>query len=213
MRITFISLFISFSLLLFSQNDSGWSLVKQQKGIDVYVKKIPESPINAVKAAKIINCSLASAVAVLLDVANHHKWMYQCKIAEVVNRVNDSTWFYYAHTSTPWPVLNRDYVSKIVIKKNDANSISIIGMGAPDYLPEKEDVIRLPYSVSEWKFTTIGPKKIYAELYLSIDVGGTVPAWLLNLFISRGPYQTILNFSNRVHDKKYQNTTLPYYIK
>ena len=201
-------LFFSFQSL-FSQDDDGWKLVKQQKGIDVYVKPIPETPVNAIKATKIVHCNIASAIALLLDVENHTKWMYQCKKAKVVKKVNDSTWYYYAQSDTPWPVLDRDYISKIVIKRNSKNSISVVGRGIPDFLPEVKDVVRLPYSYSEWRFTSLEPDKIYAELLLSVDVGGSVPAWLLNLFASRGPYQTMLNFSIRVHDKKYQNATLP----
>ncbi len=207
MRASFLFLFIFSSLSLFSQidNDDGWKLVKQQKGINVYVKPIPQTPVNAIKATKIVNCSLASAVALLLDVDCHTEWMYQCKKAKVVKKVNDSTWYYYAQSDTPWPVLDRDYVSKIELKRNSKNSVSIVGHGIPDYLPEVKDVVRLPYSFSEWRFTSLEPNKIYAELFLSVDVGGSVPPWLLNLFATRGPYQTMLNFSIRVHDKKYKN--------
>ncbi len=213
MRASFLFLIFFSSAMLFSQSDEKWRLVKQQKGIDVYVKSIPQSPVNAVKATKIVNCSLASAVATLLDVPNHHKWMYQCKMAKIVKKVNDSTWYYYAQSSTPWPVLDRDYISKIVLTKSEPNSISIIGTGIPDFIPEEKDIIRLPYSVSEWKFTMLEPNKIYCELYLSVDVGGSVPPWLLNLFVSRGPYLTLLNFSIMVQNKKYQKATLPEYLK
>jgi len=213
MRIPFIVFFIFLSGLLFSQDDNGWKIVKQQKGIDIYVKPIPESPINAVKATKIIDCSIATAVEALLDVSNHSHWMFQCKNAKVIKKVNDTTWYYYAQSDTPWPVLDRDYVSKIVVKRNSSNSISVIGVGVPDYIPEKEDIVRLPYSVSEWKFTSLGPNKIYSELILSVDAGGSVPPWLLNLFISKGPYQTMLNFSKIVHNKKYAKATMLEFLK
>lgn len=213
MRTSIIFFFFFSSGLLFSQSDEGWKLVKQQKGIDVYVKSIPESPLNAVKATTTLDCPIASAVAVILDVSNHPRWMYQCKNAKVLGKANDSTWYYYAQSSTPWPVLDRDYVAKIVARKTGNNRISIVGKGIPGYLPEKKDIIRLPYSRSEWKFTSIGTDKIYVELYLSVDIGGSVPPWLLNLFISRGPFQTMLNFSMMVHDKKYREASLPACLK
>ena len=213
MRISFFFLFFFSSGLLFSQSDEGWKLVKQQKGIDVYVKSIPESPLNAVKATTTLDCPIASAVVAILDVSNHTKWMYQCKNARLLKMINDSSWYYYAQSKTPWPVQDRDYVSKIVARKCSNNSISVKGEGIPDYLPEKKDIIRLPYSRSEWKFTALEPDKVYVELYLSVDVGGSVPPWLLNLFISRGPFQTMLNFSIMVHDKKYQDATLPACLK
>jgi len=213
MRIYFFFFFFFSSTLLFSQSDEGWKLVKQQKGIDVYVKSISESPLNAVKATTTLNCSVASAVATVLDVSSHPKWIYQCKHVKVLKMTSDSTWYYYAQSSTPWPVLDRDYVAKVVVRKSNNNSIIINGYGVPDYVPEKKDIIRLPYSVSEWKFTSLEPDKVYVQLFLSVDIGGVVPPWLLNLFISRGPYQTILNYSVMVHDKKYRDATLPIYLK
>ncbi len=213
MRISFFFFFFFSSWLLFSQSEEGWKLVKQQKGIDVYVKSISKSPVNAVKATTTLDCSMASAIEAILDVSNHTKWMYQCKNAKVLSVDNDSTWYYYAQSRTPWPVLDRDYVSKIVARKNSSNSIIIHGFGVPDYIPEKKDIIRLPYSESEWKFTSLGSNQVYVELYLSVDVGGTVPPWLLNLFISRGPYQTMLNFSIMVHNKKYYDASLPAFLK
>ena len=207
---------LSFYLLLLpvflvSQTENKWKLIKQQKGIDVYVKTISESPVNAVKATMVIDRPVASALAVILDVENHPSWMYQCNKAEVLQQISDSLWYYYAQTKTPWPAYDRDYVSKIVMHRHD-NTIEITGNGVPDFIPEKPNYVRLPFSFSQWKFTPVGKNKTFVELELSVDVGGSVPPWIINLFISRGPYQTLLNFSIMIHNKKYVNTSLPDFI-
>jgi hypothetical protein len=213
MRIPFFFIFlIILPFLLFGQKENEWKLIKQQKGIDVYSKTIKQSPIKAVKATKLVNCSLASAVAVILDVDSHTKWMYQSKNARILKMVNDTTWYYYAQSDTPWPAYDRDYVSIITITRNPDGSISVSGKGIPDYIPEKENIVRLPYSESLWKFTAVNENNTFVELYLSVDVGGTIPPWIINLFISKGPYQTLLNFSIIVHDKKYQNSRLPDFL-
>jgi len=197
--------------LLVSQTEDEWKLVKQQKGIDVYVKTVPQSPVNAVKATMVVNCPIASAVAVILDVENHSKWMYQSKNAEVLQKISDTSWYYYAQTKAPWPAYDRDYVSRIVLHKV-GNAMEVTGNGIPDYIPEKKDYVRLPYSYSQWKFTPHGNNKTFVELKLSVDVGGNLPPWIINLFISRGPYQTLLNFSIMVHDKKYRNANFSDFV-
>ena len=202
-----LSIFVLTSFLT-AQEEDGWKLVRQQKGIDVYVKTVKESPIKAVKATKLIDCPIATAVAVILDVDNHTKWMYQSKQAQIIKIINDTSWYYYAQSDTPWPVYDRDYVSKIYIARNPDNSISVKGKGIPDYLPEKENIVRLPLSESEWRFTPIEGDKTFVELYLTVDAGGSIPPWIINLFVSRGPYQTLLNFSIMVHKKKYQDATI-----
>ena len=213
MKLSFLfPLVLFYPLLLLSQNEEEWKLIRQQKGIDVYVKTIKESPLKAVKATKLINCNVAAAVAVILDVDNHTKWMYQSKNACILQKINDTSWYYYAQSDTPWPAYDRDYVSKITITRNTDKSICVTGKGIPDFIPEKENIVRLPFSESEWRFTSIDGDKTYVELYLSVDVGGSIPPWIINLFISRGPYQTLLNFSIMVHGKKYRNAKLTSFL-
>ena len=68
MRITLLFIYFSFiPLVLLSQEEKGWKLVKQQRGIDVYVKSVPESPINAVKASVVVDCPISIAYAVVID--------------------------------------------------------------------------------------------------------------------------------------------------
>lgn len=213
MRITLLFIYFSFIPLIFlSQEENEWRLVKQQRGIDVYVKSVPESPINAVKASVVVDCSIGIAYAVVVDAKNHPLWMYQCKNAKILNIISDTSWYYYAQSKTPWPVADRDFASYTYVRKNGENSIIVIGKGVPDYVPQKDGCIRLPFSFSEWKLTSLPSGKTYAELFLSVDVGGTVPPWLLNLFISRGPYQTLVNYSVMVHNKKYRNAKLPAFL-
>ena len=213
MRITLLFIYFSIiPLILLSQEEKEWRLVKQQRGIDVYVKSVPESPINAVKASVVVDCSIGIAYAVVVDAKNHPLWMYQYKQAKILNNISDTSWYYYAQSKTPWPVVDRDFVSFTYVTKSGENSISIIGKGVPDYIPQRDDCIRLPFSFSEWKLTSLPSGKTYAELYLSVDVGGTVPPWLLNLFISRGPYQTLVNYSVMVHNKKYRDAKLPTFL-
>jgi len=213
MRITLLFIYFSFiPLILLSQEEKEWKLVKQQRGIDVYVKSVPESPVNAVKASVVVDCSISIAYAVVVDAKNHPLWMYQCKQAKILNKISDTSWYYYGQSKTPWPVADRDFASYTYVSKNGENSIIVIGKGVPDYVPQRDGYIRLPFAFSEWKLTSLASGKTYAELFLTVDVGGIVPPWLLNLFISRGPYQTLYNFSRVVHNKKYCHAKLPAFL-
>lgn len=211
MRIPFLFLYFTLMpLFLFSDGDGDmeWKLVKQQKGISVYIRSVPETPINAIKATTTVNCEMATALAVILDAENHSNWMYQSKTAEVIEQISDTSWYYYAQTRTPWPAFDRDFVSKISVHRNNDKSISVIGVGIPDHIPEKENIVRLPYSLSEWRFTSLRPGTTCVELYLSVDIGGNLPTWIINMFITRGPSQTLINFSAEVKKEKYRNVNM-----
>jgi hypothetical protein len=41
-----------------------------------------------------------------------------------------------------------------------------------------------------WNVTTISSKIIHLEYILAVNPGGSVPAWILNIFATRGPMET-----------------------
>ena len=44
----------------------------------------------------------------------------------------------------------------------------------------------------------------------TFDLGGDLPAWLVNTSIHRGPYETIQGMSRFVKKRKYRTAKLPY---
>ncbi len=198
--------FILFLLFFFYQGNGqqagrSWEMVKDQKGIKVYTSKKSNTPLKRVKVSAIIDAPLGVVYSVLTDVANHHKWMYQVYHSEILKKVNDTAWYYYAISNSPWPVDDRDYVSFTKVKIDSINgNIAVTSRGVPDYIPQMEGIVRLPYSYSQWIFKALDKDHTYAELKIEVDIGGKVPAWLLNMFITRGPYFTMMRFSKQVKE-------------
>jgi len=48
---------------------------------------------------------------------------------------------------------------------------------------------------------------------LLIDLGGDIPAWLVNMAIDKGPYYTLLNMSKVVKTSRYKDTYLNYIME
>ena len=62
-----------------------------------------------------------------------------------------------------------------------------------DYqFPANEDLVRVPYSMGVWNVTMLG-NSVKIVYTLTIDPGGSVPSWLLNMAIAEGPYQSFSN--------------------
>ena len=55
---------------------------------------------------------------------------------------------------------------------------------------KKEGVVRVPSSAVAWRVTPTSPTEIKIEYEATLDPGGSVPAWVTNLFITKGPYET-----------------------
>jgi hypothetical protein len=88
--------------------------------------------------------------------------------------------------------------------------VTSIGIGQSDLIPEVEDFVRIPTIYSSWTFTPKGSGNIMVEFVLKMDVGGNVPAWLVNLTISKGPFITMNNMSHELEKPEYKNAKVCY---
>ena len=48
----------------------------------------------------------------------------------------------------------------------------------------------MKFSHVQWKLFAISAKLIRIEYTIQVDPGGSIPAWVLNLFSTKGPFET-----------------------
>ena len=63
----------------------------------------------------------------------------------------------------------------------------------PDYIPEKKNYIRLKEAEGFWQIKEIEENKISLIYQYYGEPGGSLPAWLVNMFIVDGPMDTLTN--------------------
>jgi hypothetical protein len=138
---------------------------------------------------------------ILLDVNNYPNWVYATRTSNVVKKVSENEVIYYAEVGTPWPASNRDYYADMKITFNPANhSMNVVSIGMKDYLPEKKDLVRVPMSKGYWMVTTQSDRKIHLQYILQIDPGGSIPAWILNSFVTKAPVETFSKLKKKMED-------------
>jgi hypothetical protein len=110
------------------------------------------------------------------------------QLAAVLRDVNNYTnWVYATRSST------------LVI--NPANqSMNVVSVGMKDYQPEKKDLVRVPVSKGYWTVTTQSDRKIHLQYILQIDPGGSIPAWILNSFVTKAPIETFSKLKKKMED-------------
>src|SRR4030095_2264754 len=191
MRTIFFSV-ILLCLYKFSAADStDWVLQKNENGIAVYTRYAEGSHIKEVKVVNEVTSSLSALVALLLDVKNYPNWIYACSEASVLKEINNHEQYQYQVTDVPWPVSDRDMASHFKIHQDSITKIvTVTNKGEPDYIPPKEDRVRVPHFQSNYKFTPLTNGKVKVEFELYVDPGGTVPDWLINANIVTAPYKT-----------------------
>jgi hypothetical protein len=197
--------------LSYAQTQSTWKFQGEKDGIKFYTREVPNSKIKAIKLESIFQAPLNQVVGVLLDIKSSPEWAYKTKSATVLKQVSPTEVYYYTELSMPWPVTNRDFVGHLIATQNpDTKVVTIDGPVVADYVPKKKDMVRIEKSVGKWVLIPINDRETKIEYSLQVDPGGNAPAWLVNIFSSEGPTQSLKNLRAQLKKPEHKNTPLPF---
>ena len=192
-------------LLLFSAKawaqvpaDAKWQLVKEGKGIKVYSAPAP-SGLKYVKVDAVLKGSINKVSKVFRDVSQQKAWVYGTKKSYLIKKIDDNHLLYYNETALPWPVSNRDIAARMELKEDPVQHTLIITQeDVPNAVPKHKGIVRVSHMEGNWYFRETGNGELHAEYYLDIDPGGSLPNWVVNMFIAKGPYQTFVRLQKMI---------------
>jgi len=203
--ITFI--IIIYTLVCFDvKSQSKWDIVKQTDDITVFTRKSLNSKFKEVKISMTIKCTMNELVAALEDVDAHKDWVPYTIDSKIVKKDSDSEFYYYVSSDFPFPAKDRDVViyyereqaadSKVVITRSEA---------APEVLPKSDGFVRVPVFSSTYVLTPKDNGIINIEYLLKVSPGGKIPAWIINLGVTKGPIKTMESLIKLIASGKYAN--------
>jgi hypothetical protein len=189
-RISFLLFFFNaFALAAFGQSD--WKQTKNKDGIAVYLSDVKNSKYKSIKVECTFEGDYDKLLSVLKDVANHKDWVYNNKSASLLKTVSPIEFYYYTETSLSWPMDNRDAVMHTIITRDNGDRFLRLNSTAePSYSPEKSGKVRVKSSNVTWYVTRPTPTTIHIVYTLQADPGGSIPAWMVNSFVDKGPYES-----------------------
>ena len=171
-------------------------LSKDKDGIRVYESDTKNSDFKSIKVECTLPGDYDKFMFVLNDVPHYKDWVYRTKNSYIIRRISPDEFYYYTETSLPWPLSNRDAVFH---SKTDRDSsgryLNIKTTTEPSLIAEKSGKVRVPYSSISWYLTRPSAKMIHVIYVLEINPGGYLPAWLVNMFADKGPYESFRRLS------------------
>jgi hypothetical protein len=136
---------------------------------------------------------------ILLDVNHYKDWSYATKKSILIKQLGPGKLIYYTEIEVPWPATNRCFYANFEMKENTAaHSVQVISENLPDYGSVSSDLMKVPFTKGVWNITTISKEKIHVDYVLELNPGGSLPAWVLNLFSTKGPLETFENIKKKV---------------
>ena len=183
---------IAYINLLPSTNES-WELKKDQDSIKVYIRNVDDNTKEYL-AETIINSDIDKIFKTITDFDNSYRWMYKLNSSKILEK-SDTLMYVYFVVDMNWPLKNRDLISDAVITQNE-NKIRIVMNSYPDYMPEKEKLIRIKQSRSIWNLEKIDDEYTKVALQSYAIVEG-IPTFIMDLFILDSPMYSMTQLRNK----------------
>lgn len=174
----------------------SWKIAKNKNGVKVETRFIDGWSIKQYRATVYIKTTLAKAVDAYRDPVKRKQFMKRSVSVSNLKEVSKNEIITYNHGNAPWPVADRDNITRSIFSKPTPNQVKVSMKSLPDYIPHKKGIVRLPRSEGYWLFTDQGDGTVKVVQQSVADLGGSVPDWLVNSTIVEGPYDTLLAMKN-----------------
>ncbi len=205
-------LFLSIlTLLLFSLNSYSqtWKLRTDEAGVKIYTRGIEGSNVQEFKGEVTVKSNISGVLTLIDSVSFYPKWMKNCIFSERLKKVNSSSGYTYYVIKAPWPVSDRDACTFYSVKQDTLTKIVTVTLKAvKDYLPEKSGRVRVPIMNGSWQLIPLekGITKIIYQVHC--DIGGYVPAIIINAYITETPYSNLLSIKKIVESPLYPKVVM-----
>jgi len=192
MKLQFFAFLIFWmSALTIANAQDNWELRRNENGITIYSQR--HDKIVQLHLLTEFNATPAALEAQLQNINNYTNWVYGNKRSGIIKKTNDGGIIYFTEAHLPWPIQDRDLVIELNIKPaTGTEPLTITAKSIDGILPPKKHFIRVPYSLATWRIIPIPGNKIKVDYTFSLDPGGSIPGWLVNMTIAKGPYESFL---------------------
>ena len=205
MRTLFLYIFIVCFYPVLAQ-ENPWVLAQESDDIKVYTRKKIGEKFKELRIITRHQTSLNAIMAAFDDTEAHKEWVYKTPESYTIEKVDSSTLIYYVKSDLPFPVSDRDIVIKYKwVQDPDTKVIVTESVGIVGKVDEDDSIIRVTDFASIYTLTPQPDGWVDIEYYAMMDPAGMLPAWLVNMVVTRGPVKTMDNLFDLLDSGRYDN--------
>jgi len=201
------NLFFGFLLcwVFIGTSQEKWSLKKDTKGIQIYTRSVPNTTFNEYRATTTLNTKINNVLMELLDAPEYFKGCVP-GISYYLREKGKDQHVFYVRKNMPWPIKDRDIVILLSVERIAEDKIKLSLKSLPDGMAQKENTIRIKNLMGHWLLEE-NENKTRVTQQLFVDPEGSLPAFITNSLLVKGPLKTFVELKESV--KKYT----PSYLK
>lgn len=189
--------FLLIGIIGYSQRKPELALDKD--GIKVYLTKFDTTAFKEYRAVMTVNANIDTIVKQLTDVKNLKKWNYKTRKSELLKKTSDTSWIFYMTHHLGWPIQDRDHISKVTLTRNEYERIITI-LPENRLLKEKPGYVRLTNFKGFWYLKKVSDTQTLVVQQIYGNPGGHIPAFMVNMVITKGPFDTFKELRKRVEN-------------
>jgi len=185
---------------LFAQS---WNFVKEKDGIKLYTRKEEaNSALKSFKGVTVLHTQMDKLSAMIGSVKNTSWWDENVRDIQVLSYETEKYIRYYLVYHVPWPLMDRDLCVEALIATDPVTGTrTVTAHPLPNVIPEKPELVRITNYWQRWTLQPLDKNTILVTLEGTVDPGGNIPTWLINMVIVETPLKIIRGIRNRVETK------------
>ncbi len=202
----------------YARDMDEWQANGERKNIRLFIRDYPDSNIPEFKAIVQIPSTMATVLAVLLDVEKSPQWIHQCGEASLLDQPSAFEKIIYQVNEIPL-AKDRDFILRAQLSfAENAESVRIKLETSNDFcLHQQTDIcqrinqskyVRIKHLIGEYHLRQISNKLIEVTWQQFVDPGGKLPSWIIKSQIDNIAFKTLDSLRKQVKQSEYKDAQL-----
>ena len=211
---TFVSkivILITYFTLLSQAICQEWQLEKTKDSVQVYSRDNSNQHNNTaykeILAITSVKASPSALLNLLNDIERAPQWIDNCISVVLLSGKDDKYKLVQSTFSAPWPLNNRDMLTKSLTTIQNQQIIIDI-MDAGQTLPLQKNTVRMTDIQGQWTIKILDEGAIEIRYQGSGNPAGNIPMWLANKVLIDSTFNTFTKLSRLVTEDIYQHAQI-----
>ncbi|MFC2115845.1 START domain-containing protein [Bacteroidota bacterium] len=180
-------------LCISASSQTGWELKRDKNRIVVYTRESSGTTLKEYKVTAEIDSPLSDVFNFLTDLEIRPTWVIKCIGLEIIDTVDGDKIHYHTSYDIPWPLMDRDLVVEAKFSYAEETGMAHLLTEYTELeFPLKDGVLRMPKYREEIFLERMADGKTQFRAEGFADPGGSLPAWVVNMFLVDGIYDSMI---------------------
>jgi START domain len=188
-----------------SLKEYPWVLKKNTDGIRVSVRKVEGSSFLEYSGIVAVDTGLEEVVRLYEEKEDGRmpEWFLHCKEVRLIETRSPEDKTYYFVLSMPIPFQDRDLVYRRIRTTDPvAGVVEYRVKELSGIFPQQHNRVRMLSSTAYWRLRRVGKERTEVYYQQHSELGGVLPAWLVNVLAVNIPFHTLTNFRRLLMEEK-----------